>query len=125
MSFWRAFTEPQGREATLSVVLVMFHLRQGFLSIFSKGVHSLPSLHSLVATISFRVEILTAKCCFQRDYNSALFIIKSSFLALPGHRHFGETNMNERSSRSHTIFRMVRLIISSTFLVCVCVCVCV
>ncbi|KAJ3087610.1 hypothetical protein HK102_010652, partial [Quaeritorhiza haematococci] len=24
-----------------------------------------------------------------------------------GHRHIGETNMNERSSRSHTIFRMV------------------
>ncbi len=24
-----------------------------------------------------------------------------------GNRHIGETNMNEKSSRSHTIFRMV------------------
>jgi Kinesin motor domain len=26
------------------------------------------------------------------------------------HRHFGETKMNVKSSRSHTIFRMVRCI---------------
>ena len=25
-----------------------------------------------------------------------------------GNRHIGETNMNEKSSRSHTIFRMVK-----------------
>jgi centromeric protein E len=25
------------------------------------------------------------------------------------HRHFGETKMNVNSSRSHTLFRMVRL----------------
>ncbi|PWZ25571.1 Kinesin-like protein KIN-7L, partial [Zea mays] len=32
---------------------------------------------------------------------------EGTFLSLHSNRHFGETNMNMRSSRSHTIFRMV------------------
>lgn len=38
-----------------------------------------------------------------------------SFFLFPANRHFGETNMNIRSSRSHTIFRMVLNIESPTF----------
>lgn len=32
-----------------------------------------------------------------------------SDIFVAAHRHIGETNMNLHSSRSHTIFRMVRL----------------
>lgn len=40
---------------------------------------------------------------------SWFFFVKSGVheLSFAANRHFGETNMNARSSRSHTIFRMV------------------
>lgn len=41
--------------------------------------------------------------CLQRRFSKCFLLLFPSL----ENRHFGETNMNDRSSRSHTIFRVV------------------
>lgn len=55
MSFFRAFTEQQGREATLCCSRHVSFVPR-FLS-YLLSVHSLPSLYSLVATVPFTIFI--------------------------------------------------------------------